>query len=133
MYLLDTNICIYAIKNKPAQVSRRVKENMNAGLCISAITLAELEYGIQKSAKTEKNRAALMDFLSILEILPFDSRAAIEYGGLRALLQKAGTPIGAMDMLIAAHAKACGKILVTNNEREFERIPSLKIENWVKL
>ncbi len=72
MYLLDTNICIYAIKNKPAQVSRRVKENMNAGLCISAITLAELEYGIQKSAKPEKNRSALMDFLSILKILPFD-------------------------------------------------------------
>ena len=131
MYLLDTNICIYAIKNEPAQVSRKLKENISAGLYISAITLAELEYGVKKSAKLEKNRALLAEFVSVVEVLPFDSQAAIEYGELRALLQKAGTPIGAMDMLIAAHAKACGKILVTNNEREFERVPSLKIENWV--
>ncbi len=129
--MLDTNICIYAIKNKPEQVFRRLKDNISAGLCISAITLAELEYGVEKSSKVEKNRASLAELVSVLEVLSFDNRAAIEYGEICAYLQKSGTPIGTMDTLIAAHAKAEGKILVTNNEREFSRIPDLKIENWV--
>lgn len=129
-YMLDTNICIYAIKNKPEQVLRQLKANLQYGLCISAITLAELEYGVEKSVFPEKNTVALIQFLSILDVLPFDDAAASEYGKICAYLQKRGTPIGTMDMLIAGHAKAEGLILVTNNVREFERVPNLKIENW---
>lgn len=129
-YMLDTNICIYAIKNKPPQVLRCLRENMGKGLCISAITLAELEHGVEKSAAPERNAAALMQFLAILNVLPFDNLAAVEYGKICAFLQRKGTPIGTMDMLIAGHARAEGLILVTNNVREFERVPELVIENW---
>ena len=132
-YMLDTNICIYAIKNKPPQVLRRLRENMEKGLCISAITLAELEHGVEKSAVPEKNAAALMQFLAILDVLPFDGLAAVEYGKICACLQRNGTPIGTMDMLIAGHARAEGLILVTNNVREFERVPDLTVENWVEV
>lgn len=131
-FMLDTNICIYAIKNKPEQVLQRLKDNMQNGLYISSVTLAELEYGIEKSAQPEKNRLALLQFLSIMEVLPFDEFAAAEYGKICAQLQKQGTPIGTMDMLIAAHAKAEDMVLVTNNVREFERVPDLKIENWAE-
>ncbi|MDO4289038.1 MAG: type II toxin-antitoxin system VapC family toxin [Eubacterium sp.] len=131
-YMLDTNICIYAIKNKPAQVLTRLKNNLNKGLCISAITLAELEHGVEKSACPEKNRTALLQFLAILDILPFDDSAAVEYGAICAWLQRQGTPIGTMDMLIAAHARAKDLVLVTNNIREFKRVPKLKIENWAE-
>ena len=129
-YMLDTNICIYAIKNKPAEVLQRLKSNLEKGLCISAITLAELEHGVKKSAYPEKNELALMQFLSILTVLSFDDMAAVEYGKICAYLQKQGTPIGTTDMLIAAHAKAEHMILVTNNTREFERVPGLEMENW---
>lgn len=129
-FMLDTNICIYAIKNKPEQVLRRLKDNLQNGLYLSAITLAELEHGVEKSAYPEKNRLALMQFLSILEVLPFDELASVEYGRICAELQKQGTPIGTMDMLIAAHAKAEEMILVTNNVREFARVDGLTIENW---
>ncbi len=131
MYMLDTNICIYAIKNKPEQVFIRIKEAMQDGLCISAITLAELEHGVAKSSYPEKNRASLTRFLAILEILPFDVMAAKEYGEICACLQKQGTPIGTMDMLIAGHARSKNCILVTNNVREFQRVEGLDIENWV--
>lgn len=131
-YMLDTNICIYAIKNKPELVLQRLKSNLQKGISISAITLAELEYGVEKSAHPETNRAALLQFLSILDILPFDDLASVEYGEICAYLQKQGTPIGTMDMLIAGHARAEGLILVTNNVREFERVPMLEIENWVE-
>lgn len=131
-YMLDTNICIYAIKNKPEQVLARLKSNLSKGLCISAITLAELEHGVAKSAYPEKNAAALMQFLAILDVLPFDDLAAEEYSDICAYLQKQGTPIGQMDMLIAGHARAEGLILVTNNVREFERVPDLRIENWAE-
>lgn len=131
-YMLDTNICIYAIKNKPEQVLRRLHDHLPDGLCISAITLAELEHGVEKSSQPEKNAAALIQFLSILDVLPFDDLAAVEYGKIRAYLQKQGTPIGTMDMLIAAHARAEGIVLVTNNVREFERVPELNIENWAE-
>ncbi len=129
-YLLDTNICIYAIKKRPEQVLRRLKSHLREGLCISAVTLAELELGVEKSAYPERNRAALFQFLSILDILPFDDLAAQEYGKICAFLQRKGTPIGTMDMLIAAQARAAGLTLVTNNTREFERVPDLNIENW---
>ena len=130
-YMLDTNICIYAIKNKPEKVLNTLKEKMNDGICISAITLAELAHGVEKSAARDKNRAALLRFLSILTVLPFDDLAAAEYGAVCADLQRKGMPIGTMDMLIAAHAKTEGLILVTNNTREFERVQGLTLENWV--
>ena len=130
-YMLDTNICIYAIKNNPEQVLEKLKQNLSNRICISAITLAELQHGVEKSMNPEKNSMALLQFLSILDILPFDDLAAVEYGKICAYLQKRGTPIGTMDMLIAAHAKTENLIIVTNNVREFERVPDLKIENWI--
>ena len=131
-YMLDTNICIYAIKRKPEQVFTRIKENLGNGLCISSITLAELEHGIAKSDYPEKNRASLTKFLTILNILPFDAGAAREYGKICAFLQKKGTPIGTMDVLIAGHARSKDYTIVTNNVREFERMAGLKIENWAE-
>ena len=131
-YMLDTNICIYAIKNKPEQVLEKLKQNLSNGICISAITLAELQHGVEKSMNPEKNSMALLQFLSILDILPFDDLAAVEYGKICAYLQKRGTPIGTMDMLIAAHAKTEKLIIVTNNIREFEKVPDLKIQNWAE-
>ncbi|MBQ6986928.1 MAG: type II toxin-antitoxin system VapC family toxin [Oscillibacter sp.] len=130
-YMLDTNICIYAIKKRPPEVLRRLKDNMEHGLFVSAITLGELRHGVENSASPAKNGRALLQFLTILEVLPFDAAAAMEYGKVRAFLQKQGTPIGPLDTLIAAHAKAEGMTLVTNNVREFERVPGLQIENWV--
>ena len=132
MYMLDTNICIYAMKNKPELVLQRLKDNLQQGLCISAITLAELQHGVEKSANPEKNASALLQFLSILSVLPFDDLAAVEYGEICADLQRKGTPIGTMDMLIAAHARSERLVLVTNNVREFERVSKLEIENWAE-
>ena len=131
IYMLDTNICIYAMKNKPEHVLRRLKKELNSGLCISSVTLAELEYGMMHSSNPAKNKQALLRFLVPLTALPFDAAAAAEYGAIRSYLMSNGTPIGPLDMLIAAHAKAENLILVTNNVREFARVPNLKIENWV--
>lgn len=128
-YMLDTNMCIYAQKNIP-QVIEKMKNNFQYGVAISSITLAELEFGVQASANVEKNTIALYKFLSILEILDFDSNAATEYGKIRADLKKKGTPIGNMDMLIAAHAKSEDLIVVTHNTREFERVEGLQLEDW---
>jgi tRNA(fMet)-specific endonuclease VapC len=111
-------------------VIQRLREHLGDGLCISAITLAELEHGVAKSAAPEKNAAALLQFLTILDILPFDDCGAVEYGKICAYLQRRGTPIGTMDTLIAAHALAEGLTVVTNNTREFERVPGLSLENW---
>ena len=132
MYMLDTNICIYAMKNKPEIVLQRFKDNLQHGLCISSITLAELQYGVKKSANPGKNASALLQFLSILSVLPFDDLAAVEYGEICTDLQRKGTPIGTMDMLIAAHARSERMVLVTNNVREFVRVSKLEIENWAE-
>ena len=132
IYMLDTNICIYAIKNKPERVLQRLKGELNNGVCISSITLAELEYGVQHSSNPARNEQALLRFLVPLTILPFGTVEAAEYGSVRHLLLEKGTPIGPMDMLIAAHAKAEDLILVTNNVREFERVPGLQVENWAE-
>lgn len=129
-YLLDTNICIYLIKKKPASVIERLLSLDVSDVGISSVTLAELEYGISKSNRREQNRDALAGLLAPLEIAAFDDRAAQRYGNLRADLERRGLTIGAMDMLIAAHALSLSAILVSNNTREFERIPSLKLENW---
>lgn len=128
-YLLDTNMCIYAQKKNPS-VLANICEKFRDGLVISSITLAELEYGVQASVNPEKNTIALLKFLSIVDVLPFESAAASEYGKIRADLRRKGTPIGNMDMLIAAHAKAENLIVVTHNIREFERVEDLKLDDW---
>ncbi len=131
MKMLDTNICIYTIKKKPESVLNKFKEELSDGLCISSITLAELQHGVEKSERPEKNQIALAMLISAMTVLPFDDRAAVEYGKICAYLQKKGTPIGTMDMFIASHAKSLNMTLVTNNIRKFERVPNLGLENWV--
>ena len=130
-YMLDTNICIYIVKKNPPQVFKKFSTFTEDDLCISSITLAELEYGIRKSNHPTKNKLTWMLFLAEMKILPFDEAAATEYGEIRATLERHGTPIGANDLLIAAHARALGLTLVTNNIREFERIDGLQVENWI--
>jgi tRNA(fMet)-specific endonuclease VapC len=129
--MLDTNICIYIIKQQPAAVLQRFLEYQIGDIGISSITLSELRYGVAKSAHQEKNAKALDEFITPLEVVSFDEKAAHVYGEIRATLEKAGTPIGAMDMLIAAHAVSLGIPLVTNNTREFARITSLNAVDWI--
>ena len=129
-YMLDTNIIIYAKHRKSDSVLKRLMSHMPSDLCISAITLAELEYGIANSSKPDQNRLALSLFLSGIEIMPFSADAAKEYGEIRKQLSDSGKLIGANDLLIAAHAKSLGLTLVTNNTDEFKRIKDLNIENW---
>ena len=127
-YMLDTNICIYAIKHKPEQVFIRLKEHDPQVLCISSGTYGELVHAVEKSKATEKNRVALL--LANIDIVSFDSLAAQSYGKIRADLEKAGTPIGPLDMMIAGHAKSLNYNVVTNNTKEFARVKGLKLENW---
>lgn len=130
-YILDTNICIYLIKKKPSSVFDNLLQMEPGDIGISSITVAELEYGVQKSKQAEKNREALVLFIAPFEVIQFDQTAAKEYGIIRTGLERKGKPIGAYDLLIAAQARDRGLILVTNNTREFKRIPNLLIENWV--
>jgi tRNA(fMet)-specific endonuclease VapC len=129
--MLDTNICIYIIKQKPENVINHFRQLPISSLAISSITLSELEYGVMKSLKPEQNQLALSQFVAPLEILPYGDDATQYYGKLRAFLEKQGTPIGSLDMLIAAHALSINCTLVTNNENEFSRVPDLQIENWI--
>lgn len=129
-YLLDTNICIYIIKKKPLQVFEYFRTKSSGEIAISSITGAELAYGVSKS-ESGKNQFLLNKFLSPLEIMPFDDTAMWHYGEIRAILEMQGRPIGPLDTLIAAHARALNCTLVTNNTREFERVPGLLLENWV--
>jgi len=129
--MLDTTICIYLIKQQPAAVLRRFLDYQVGDIGISAITLSELRCGVAKSAQHAKNAKALDEFITPLEVIVFDEQAACVYGEIRAALEKAGTPIGAMDMLIAAHAVSLGLPLVTNNAREFGRVPALQVVNWL--
>jgi tRNA(fMet)-specific endonuclease VapC len=130
-YLLDTNICIYIIKKKPSSVLDHLEMLQPSDVTISSITLAELEYGIAKSTRPEQNREALSGFLTPFDILPFDEQAAYHYGEVRKDLEAKGQVIGSMDMMIAAHARSLGFPVVTNNEKEFKRVPGLIVENWV--
>ena len=132
VFMLDTYICIYIIKRKPSRVLDRFKEAEISEITISSITLSELMYGVSKSSKPEQNLMALTHFVAPLEILPYGDEAAKYYGDLRARLEKQGNPIGSLDMLIAAHALSISGTLVTNNEKEFNRVPNLNIENWVR-
>ncbi len=133
MYMLDTNICIYIIKKKTESVINQLKRNKEKGLYISTITLAEMEFGCANSNSLykERNKAALMEFLTVIGIKHFDENAAKEYGTVRKDLKDRNCLIGQFDMLIGAHAKALRMTLVTNNIKEFERIQNLKLENWV--
>jgi len=130
--MLDTNICIYIIKRTPPQVLDRLRTMPPGGVAVSAITIAELRHGVDKSRRPKHNEEALIRFLGPLEVVSFDENAAIHYGKIRAHLEQSGTPIGAMDMLIAAHARSLSLTLVTNNMREFERVPELRLENWAE-
>lgn len=129
-YMLDTNICIHVIKHRPESVIRNFLKHDPNELCISSITYAELMHGVEKSQDVERNRVAMTLFLSPLSILEFNHYAAEEYGKIRSDLERKGTPIGPMDTLIAAHARAEDLILVTNNTREFNRVDGLTVENW---
>lgn len=129
--LLDTNICIYMIKNKPPEVRKHFEQFVLGDIGISAITVAELQYGVMKGAAKEKDALALEDFLLPLEIMAFDQDSALVYGKIRTYLERQGTPIGGMDMLIAAQAITQGLTLITHNLKEFQRIPDLRCETWV--
>jgi tRNA(fMet)-specific endonuclease VapC len=129
-YMLDTNICIYVIKSRPAGLRERFN-SLADQLCISAITFAEIIYGAEKSARPVENLAILEQFAARLDILPFGERAATHYGQLRAELERAGHPVGLHDIMIGGHARSEGLTLVSNNLREFQRMAGLRLENWV--
>lgn len=128
-YMLDTDICIYAINERPPEVLLRLREHHAEGLGVSSVTAAELHFGVARSG-SRRNADALRRFLAALEVAPFDAASADVCGPLRAWLVAQGTPIGPYDTLIAAHAHALGATLVTNNVREFSRVPGLRVENW---
>ena len=128
-YMLDTNICIFTIKNKP-QIVREAFQQHYDRMCISFVTLMELIYGAEKSALAEKNLRVVEGFAARLEVLNYGVEAATHTGQVRAELAKLGTPIGPYDSMIAAHARALGLVLVTNNTREFERVPGLRLADW---
>jgi tRNA(fMet)-specific endonuclease VapC len=130
-FMLDTDSCIALIKRKPASILRRLTALAPGEAGISAITLAELRYGVAKSAQREKNGLALDEFLLPLEVADFDEPAAEVYGKVRAALEKAGAPIGPLDTQIGAHALRLGATLVSHNTREFHRIPGLTVVDWL--
>ncbi len=131
-YLIDTNICIYILNKRPLNVIRKFKQFEPGEIGISTITVSELQYGVAKSKHRELNQLRLDDFLTPIEVLEYDQNAAREYGDIRFGLEKAGRPIGPLDLLMAAQAKSRKLILVTNNEKEFNRIKDLRVENWTK-
>lgn len=130
-YLLDTNIVIYVLKRRPIEVLSLFNDNVSR-MAISAITLAELFHGAEKSTRVNDNLVAIEDFCSRLEVLPYGAKAAQHYGAIRAGLEKTGQPIGVNDLHIAAHARSEGLVVVTNNVGEFARVPALQVENWVQ-
>ncbi len=130
-FILDTNICIYLIKQQPIKVVEKFKRYTPEQIGLSTITISELQYGVLKSKKKNANKKALDLFLTPFEIFNFDSKAASEYGKIRSDLEKKGTPIGGMDLLIAAHTLRLERTLVTNNESEFRRVTGLKVVNWL--
>ena len=129
-YMLDTNIVAFAKNNRPEIVLERMRRFDPSDLCVSVVTLAELEYGVFNSSNPERNQLALTLFLANIEVVPFGDDAAVEYGRIRADLRRKGTPIGANDLMIAAHAKSLGMTLVTNNTRVFARVEGLMLEDW---
>lgn len=130
-YMLDTNICIFTIKNKPQEV-REAFNRFYGQMCICSITLMELIYGAEKSSNPEKNLAIIESFAARLEVLHFGSEAAAHSGQVRAELARKGTPIGPYDIMIAGHARSLGLTVVTNNLREFERVAGIRVEDWTR-
>lgn len=130
-YMLDTDTCIYIIKNKPNEVIERFKKYDIEEICISSITYSELMYGVRKSQQSVKNYISLILFVNNIEIMDYDSKAGECYGDIKTELEIKGTPIGSLDTLIAAHAKSLGYTIITNNTKEYKRINGLKVENWV--
>lgn len=130
-YMLDTNICIYLINEKFSNLINKFKTCSLGDIGISSVTLAELMYGVKKSAHAKRNYDALQEFIIPLEIAGFDPEAAEHYGDIRAHLEKKGIPIGPLDLMIAAHARSLDITLVTNNKKEFTRVPHLNVEDWV--
>lgn len=130
-FMLDTNIAIYTIKNKPSEVREAFKAH-DGQMCISSITLMELIYGAEASAAVERNLRDIEGFAARLEVLPFDNEAAVHTGQLRAELKKIGRPIGPYDEMIAGHARSKGLIVVTHNTKQFENVPGIRLANWVK-
>lgn len=129
-YLLNTNIVIYTLKNRPEKI--REAFNCHADqLCVSTVTLGELIFGAEKSQQPERNLAEVEGFAARLQVLPFDSDAAIHFGQIRAELARSGRPIGPYDLMIAGHARSRGLVLVSNNVRELQRVPGLRLENWL--
>jgi tRNA(fMet)-specific endonuclease VapC len=129
-YMLDTNIAIYVIKRRPAEVLETFNRHASQ-LCISSITLAELMHGVEKSDKPDQILRHVEDFVSRLFVPEYGNKAAAHYGDIRAVLERKGTPIGVNDLHIAGHARSEGLTLVTNNLKEFERVQGLRLENWV--
>jgi tRNA(fMet)-specific endonuclease VapC len=129
-YLLDTNICSYIINNKPSSVLDKIGSKRPEEIAISTVTIAELEYGLVKSLHPDRNGAALLEFLVPFMILDFDQLASLYYGKIRVSVESKGMPIDPMDLLLAAQAGSRNLVLVTNNEKEFQRIDDLRIENW---
>ena len=130
-FLLDTNICIYIAKQRPPEVLARLEALMSGSVSMSVITFSELLFGANRSQHRQKALDTLEKLSLAIPVLPMDSDAGFHYGQIRAELQKQGTPIGNNDLWIAAHARSQGLVLVTNNEREFVRVPGLEVENWV--
>lgn len=130
-FMLDTNICIFTLKNRPEQVREAFKRH-HGQMCISTVSLMELIYGAEKSSNPERNLRDVEGFAARLEVLSYDQAAAAHTGQLRAELARAGKPIGPYDQMIAGHARSLGLILVSNNLREFERVPGLRSEDWVQ-
>jgi tRNA(fMet)-specific endonuclease VapC len=129
-YMLDTNILIYTMKNKPASVRAAFKKH-DGRMCISSITYMELVYGAERSSNPERNLTSLEGLIARIDVLPLGDSAAVHAGQIRAELAKLGMPIGPYDQLIAGHARSLGLVLVTNNEKEFSRVSGLRLENWV--
>ncbi len=130
MYLLDTNICIFLIKKKNLRLIEKLRKNYDKGIFISALTLAELEFGVENSEHKEKNRISLIEFLTIFEILNFEQKDTQAFGLIKSNLRKSGNMIGAVDALLAAQSISRNLIFITNNTKEFKRIENLKIEDW---
>jgi tRNA(fMet)-specific endonuclease VapC len=131
-YLIETSTCIELIRRRPIELVKRMAKLRTRDFALSVITVAELQYGVEKSSQSAQEREALDEFFVPFAILDFDFEATVAYGKVRAALQAAGTPIGSLDMLIAAHAVSRNLILVTRNLKEFKRVPGLKAEDWVK-
>jgi tRNA(fMet)-specific endonuclease VapC len=129
--MLDTNICVEIIRRRPVAVLDRLQSHAVGDVGISVVTLAELEFGVSNSRDPRRNREALAQFVLPLAVAPLDREVTAPYGRIRAALEKRGASIGAMDLLIAAHALSLGVRLATNNEREFRRVPGLRVENWL--